>query len=83
MERASAAIEEQGIDPHGAALRWVLYHSALRKEAGDAVLIGASSTEQLVKNMRFVREGPLPEEIVSVLNGLDEEIGKDAPSYHV
>ncbi|KAJ5632860.1 Aldo/keto reductase [Penicillium lividum] len=49
-------------------LRWMMHHSALKKELGDAVLIGASSPAQLEKNLLDFEKGPLPEEIVQALD---------------
>ena len=49
-----------------AALRWICYHSALND--GDAVLLGASREEQIVKNIEAVRRGPLPEEVAAKMS---------------
>jgi len=50
------------------SLRWMTHHSLLKREHGDAILIGASSVKQLQQNLIDLDKGPLPAEIVTVLN---------------
>ncbi len=52
------------------ALRWCVHHSALRIQNGgrDGVLIGVSSFEQLECNLKDMEKGPLPDEVVKVLD---------------
>jgi len=57
---------EHGIDGHSAALRWTLWHSEVKKEHGDAIIVAASSIEQLDANLKACDDGPLPEELVQV-----------------
>ena len=47
-----------------AALRWVRYHSELRREHVDAIIIGASSAEQLEKKLTSLENSPLPDQIL-------------------
>lgn len=47
-----------------AALRWVNHHSLLKAEAGDAIIVGASSVDQLKENLTSLEKGPLPEELL-------------------
>ena len=44
----------------------------LKSEHGDAIIIGASKVEQLQSNLDDLDKGPLPNDIVEVLNGLWE-----------
>ncbi|KAK9781678.1 putative Keto reductase [Seiridium cardinale] len=53
-----------GISTAEAALRWISHHGKLAKEKGDAVIIGASSAQQLEENLSNLEKGPLPEELV-------------------
>ncbi|KAH8907620.1 keto reductase [Coniochaeta sp. PMI_546] len=53
-----------GISTAEAALRWVRHHSQLQSEHGDAIIIGASSADQLENNLTSLEKGPLPEEMV-------------------
>lgn len=52
------------------ALRWVMHHSALNvaKNGGDGIIIGVSSQSQLESNLKDLEKGPLPEEVVQVLD---------------
>ncbi|KAJ7681956.1 Aldo/keto reductase [Mycena polygramma] len=49
------------------ALRWVAHHSLLRREHGDAVIIGGSSAKHIEENLADLEKGPLPEEVVKAL----------------
>ncbi|KAF2399776.1 Aldo/keto reductase [Trichodelitschia bisporula] len=61
--------KRHGLTEAECALRWIQNHSLLSGEAGDAVIIGASSKEQLEENLVNMEKGPLPQE---VLDALDE-----------
>lgn len=52
------------------ALRWCAHHSALRLQNGgrDGVIIGVSSFGQLESNLKDVEKGPLPDDVVKVLD---------------
>ncbi|KAL1762233.1 NADP-dependent oxidoreductase domain-containing protein [Schizophyllum commune] len=50
------------------AARWLQHHSLLDPEKGDRVIIGSSSLEQLTKNLKTHTLGPLPEEVLQVVN---------------
>lgn len=59
------AAEKAGISGHAVALRWMLHHSALT--GGDAIIIGASSLQQLEDNLKICKAGPLPVELVKIV----------------
>lgn len=51
------------------ALRWCAHHSKLQIQNGrDGVIIGVSSFEQLETNLNDLEKGPLPDEVVQVLD---------------
>ncbi|KAF9476588.1 Aldo/keto reductase [Pholiota conissans] len=50
------------------ALRWISHHSLLKREHGDAVLIGASSLKHIEQNLLDLEKGPLPDEVVTILD---------------
>ena len=52
------------------ALRWCVHHSALKmsNSGTDGVIIGVSSLAQLESNLKDLEKGPLPEEVVKVLD---------------
>ena len=45
------------------ALRWAVFNSALDVDAGDGVILGSSSLEQIVANAASIEGGPLPLEV--------------------
>ena len=55
-----------GISGHAAALRWTTWHSDLQAEKGDAIIIGASTQQQLEENLDILEQGPLPEPLLHV-----------------
>ncbi|QKX61395.1 uncharacterized protein TRUGW13939_08543 [Talaromyces rugulosus] len=50
------------------ALRWIVHHSQLDGSRGDAVIIGASSLQQLRQNLADLEKDPLPSDIVEALD---------------
>jgi len=69
LEEATTAL---GITTVEAALRWACYHSALTAE--DGIILGASKVSQLISNMESIGRGPLPKDIVEVLEGIWTEL---------
>jgi len=63
-----------GISGHAAALRWTTWHSHLAAENGDAVIVGASTLAQLEENLNILEQGPLPEALVEVMEGVWEDV---------
>ncbi|KAK5129662.1 hypothetical protein LTR08_002987 [Meristemomyces frigidus] len=63
-------VAEHGLTLLETALRWLTHHSELNiKDGGnDGVIIGISSEEQLVQNLKDLEKGPLPEAVVKVLD---------------
>lgn len=57
-----------GMTTAEAAVRWASHHSLMRREHGDAVIIGASSAAQLEENLTNFEKGPLPEEMVQAFD---------------
>lgn len=80
-ERLVAAANEAGMTGHAAALRWVVHHSQLKPEYGDAVLLGASSVEQLKSNLDSAEAGPLPDGLRAVFEELWPMVKDAAPPY--
>ncbi|KAJ7740246.1 NADP-dependent oxidoreductase domain-containing protein [Mycena maculata] len=61
------AIAPHGITESEAALRWLAHHSVLKREFGDAVIVGASSKKHLEDNLEALDKGPLPADVVEAL----------------
>lgn len=66
--------KKYGISRHAAALRWTTWHSKLDAAGGDAVIIGASTTEQLAENLDILEQGPLPKGLVEIMDKLWDEV---------
>lgn len=56
----------QGLQPVEVASRWICHHSALGED--DAVVLGASRLEQVGDTVASIGKGPLPEEMVALVN---------------
>ncbi|RPA93619.1 Aldo/keto reductase [Choiromyces venosus 120613-1] len=64
------------------ALRWLVHHSALKiKDGNDGIIIGVSSLDQLKQNLDAAEKGPLPEEVVEVLDTAWAEVKGRGPNY--
>lgn len=67
------------------ALRWVVHHSALNvfasKGGNDGIIIGVSSLKQLEGNITDLEKGPLPDEVLKVLDQAWDNIKYQGPSY--
>jgi aflatoxin B1 aldehyde reductase len=74
---AAALIKEYAalfrISGHAAALRWITWHSQLDAQLGDALIVGASSQQQLKDSLDALEQGPLPDALVEVI----EDIWRD------
>ncbi|KAF8573617.1 Aldo/keto reductase [Ramaria rubella] len=69
LDLVKEATQKEGLTMAEAALRWAIHHSQLKREYGDAVIIGASSITHIDQNLIDLEKGPLPQ---SVLHALDE-----------
>jgi len=66
------------------ALRWCVHHSELKtriKGGNDGVIIGVSSSKQLESNLADLEKGPLPEEVVKILDEAWMITKPTAPNY--
>ncbi|KAJ6474667.1 NADP-dependent oxidoreductase domain-containing protein [Mycena vitilis] len=68
LDALRAAIAPHGLMESEAALRWLAHHSVLKKELGDAVIVGAGGLKHFEENMDALDQGPLPEDIVAALD---------------
>ena len=76
-----AAADRHGITTIEATYRFLAYHSMLRGERGDAILIGASKLHHLKQNMETVKAGPLPQDIVDAFEQAWTMTRGDSPEY--
>jgi aflatoxin B1 aldehyde reductase len=70
---------QEGISIIEATYRWLAYHSALKGEQGDAIIIGASKLEQLQQNRAAVEKGPLNEKFLEAFEKAWAVSKVDAP----
>ncbi|KAJ7845453.1 NADP-dependent oxidoreductase domain-containing protein [Mycena leptocephala] len=76
------AVVKHGSSLPEVAFRWLQHHSELGKISdGDAIIIGSSSVEQLKKNIAWNEEGPLPAEVVELMDDLFAR--NKGPFYHL
>ncbi len=70
--------QEEGASRAELAYRWVVYHSKLRGELGDAIIIGARTEEQLRETAEAVRKGPLSEAAAKKIGDMWESVKADS-----
>lgn len=62
--------EGEGVSGAELAYRWIAYHSALSRDDGDAMIINASSPEQLDETLTAIDEGPLSNTACSAIHAI-------------
>lgn len=75
----NAVADKAGVPPAELAYRYIAYHSALQKDLGDALIIGAGSLAQLEETLTAVEKGPLSDEAVTGAHAVWDAI-KHEPS---
>lgn len=84
LEKWGKIAEEAGISRADLAYRWVKYNSSLKPEHDDAIIVGASSLDQLKQTLQGVNAGPLSADVVKKIDQVWETIKHEAPldNYH-
>ncbi|EPQ58870.1 Aldo/keto reductase [Gloeophyllum trabeum ATCC 11539] len=83
LESVKAVGEKHGLSLAEIALRWVSHHSLLKREHGDAILIGASSVQHIEQNLIDLEQGPLPDEVIKALDNAWAAVkGIATPYFH-
>lgn len=87
LDEWGAIAVDAGITKAALSYRWVAFHSALKKENGDAVIVGASKVSQLEESLTAVEAGPLDSAIAERASAIWKSVEHDAPldnynSYH-
>jgi len=70
---------DAGVSKAALAYRWTTFHSVLKKEHGDALIIGASKLAQLEETLLAIEAGPLEEEIAKRVDAIWKKIEHEAP----
>jgi aflatoxin B1 aldehyde reductase len=82
LTRLQEACAAEQIAVADAAHRWLAHHSKLDVARGDAIIVGASSAEQLEQNIAAcISAGPLPQSIVDAFDQANEVAKPVWPSY--
>lgn len=79
LERWGEIAEKYNIPKSHLAYRWVAFHSALKPEDGDAILIGGRNCKQIADTFSAFAEGPLPKEAVEEIEKIWDYIKDEAP----
>ncbi|KAL6692382.1 Aldo/keto reductase [Trichoderma pleuroticola] len=79
LEEFGKLSTETGISRSGLAYRWVRYHSALKAELGDEMILGSVNAQQLEEALGELNKGPLEAATVEKLESLWQLIKDDAP----
>jgi aflatoxin B1 aldehyde reductase len=81
LDILKTACDESQITIIEAAFRWLVEHSALDGEHGDAILIGASSISQLKQNLALLDKGKLDDSVLNAFNYAWEVSKSESPAY--
>lgn len=75
------ACENEGITLVEAVFRFLLYHSMLNGNRGDAVILGASKPAHLEQNLAAAEKGPLPQKLLEAFEAAWQLCRADSPAY--
>lgn len=81
VDLIKAAAEKNGITSIEATYRYLAFHSMLRGDRGDAILVGASKLNHLVQNMETIKAGPLPQDVIEAFERAWTITKGDSPEY--
>ena len=79
MDRWHKLAEQESISQALLAYRWLSYHSPLKAEYGDALILGASKVEQIRGSVEGLKQGPLKADTVKAIEEIWTLVEKDAP----
>ena len=75
----SEIARDAGCSPADLANRWVKYHSGLKRDMGDGIIIGARTADQLQGTLRGLEEGMLSESICKRIDAVWGVVKEEAP----
>ncbi|KAI5207178.1 hypothetical protein E4T42_07920 [Aureobasidium subglaciale] len=73
LEMIEQAAAKHGLTARECAIRWAHFHSAIKPELGDRLILGAADAQQLSEVLDFVEAGPLPEDVVKAVDNSWQE----------
>jgi len=71
--------EEMGVSKAALSYRWLAFHSHVRSEKGDGIVVGALKKEDLEQVMEWLCEGELSEEVVRRIEDVWKVVESEAP----
>ncbi|KAK6076686.1 aldehyde reductase [Seiridium cupressi] len=83
LEKWSQIAKEEGISQTELAFRWIVHNSSLRGDLGDAVIIGARTTDHIREIVNGINKGPLSSGATKYIDEIWETIKADAPLNNV
>jgi len=79
IENFSKFCTKYGLEMREAAMRWIMHHSEIRGDLGDAVILGVSTVEQVRDNIAISLNClPLDDEFVREIDKIWIRLGKGA-----
>lgn len=79
LEEFGKLSEDSGVSRMGLAYRWVRFHSILRGDLGDEILISGNTTAQVEEALIELEKGPLEAWVADKIDDLWELVKDDAP----
>ncbi|KAJ5757312.1 uncharacterized protein N7511_006006 [Penicillium nucicola] len=79
LKKWNTVAKVEGCSSAELGYRWAVYHSPLKKELGDGVLVGASSLGQLKLTLEGIAHGKLSDEAVKAIDEIWAGVKHDAP----
>ena len=81
IDHIKEVCSEHNINIVEASYRWLSYHSMLRADRGDAIIVGVSQILQLNQNIETLNQGELPKKVVTAIEDAWDVCRADAPEY--
>jgi len=81
LSRLTESCQRHDISVMEATMRWFMHHTALNEE--DAVILGASTSNQIDASLDACGKGPLPRDVLDEFHDMWESTKAQAPAYHV
>ncbi len=81
VELVNEICSRYGISISEASYRWLTYHSMLKQERGDGIIVGVSRLSQLEANRKALEQGSLPNAVADAFEQAWEICRMDAPEY--
>lgn len=78
LDQFEALAAQEGVPKAELAYRWVYYHSSLKPQLGDKIVVGASKLEQIVSTVAGLKKGPLKPETAKGIDAMWDSVKDEA-----